>query len=405
MSYNYNGVTSRLICRHETQIHTEEQTPLVIESGSNTSNLEFLLDFMSSYSSEILADVATHGAVLLRGFNPRCCRDFESAVLSLSGFQGIEGCLMSEPGRDLVKNTQFVLYTNRLYRTGGSLYLGGFHSENFYSPDVPRFIAFFCERASQIGGETGLVNTAKLFSDLPETIKRQLKARTYWATAWPLAKMASRYGVTAQQAERFCSDSSIPVVTRYHQKYASMYKPCVIEHPITKEHCLAFNFSMELIRLGFDHALQKAFLPDYAAKEWWLHRLSWRIPLVGLLDKADMLVRDPVTVWQAFREKPFDTRVGDIFDKRSIEHLAQSVRNRFSSFTWRAGDVLIVDNLKMAHSGMPGVGTRTLRVMIGNVIRMRYDSEGPGVHVANMAVLPTLAAQLIPILHQSELTI
>ena len=395
MSQRYRGVTTRLLDREERLIHTEEPTPLVIERQGRSGSLGFLREFLSSNSSKIRMDIATHGAVLLRGFDLRRPQDFEGATLAISDFQGINECLMSEPGRELVPGTRFVHHTNNLYKTGGSLYLGGFHSENYYSPDVPRYIAFFCEQASPIGGETGLVNTAKLFSDLPEAVKTELKRRAYWVAAWPLAKMASRYGVNAQQMEQFCLDSGLPVVTQHGQKYASMYKPCVIEHPITKEHALAFNYAVELMNSGLDRAIQRVFLPDYSSKEWLLHRLSWRFPLIGVLDKLDVLSRDPGTVWRTLFRKSFDACVGEIFSKETTGLLATSIRNRYSSFKWRPGDMLIVDNLKMAHSGMPGSGARTLRVLICNPIRMRYDSKGPGVHVVSVdSHHPTLGAQL-----------
>jgi len=394
-SHRYSGVSTRLLERDERLIDTEEPTPLVIERQGNSGSLIFLREFLSSNSAEIVMDIASHGAVLLRGFDLQSPQDFESATLSISKFQGINECLMSEPGREVVQGTRCVLHTNTLYRTGGSLYLGGFHSENYYSPDVPNYISFYCEQSSRLGGETGLVNTAKLFSDLPETVKTELRRRAYWAAAWPLTTMASRYGLSAQQMEQFCLDSGLPVVMQHGQKYASMYKPCVIEHPITKEHALAFNYAVELMRHGLDRAIQRLFLPDYSAREWLLHRLSWRFPLIGVLDKLDVLFRDPGTVWRTLFRKSLDTRVGEIFSKETTGLFATSIRKRYSSFKWRAGDLLIVDNLKMAHSGMPGSGARTLRVLICNPIRMRYDSKGPGVHVVSAdSHHPTLAAQL-----------
>ena len=198
------------------------------------------------------------------------------------------------------------------------------------------------------------------------------------------------------RCEQFCLDSGLPVVTQHGQKYASMYKPCVIEHPITKEHALAFNYSVELMQVqDWSRAIQRVFLPDYSSKEWLLHRLSWRFPLIGVLDKLDVLSRDPGTVWRTLFRKPFDACVGEIFNKEATDLLAMSIRNRYSSFKWRAGDRLIVDNLKMAHSGMPGSGARTLRVLLCNPIRMRYDSKGPGVHVVSVdSHHPTLGAQL-----------
>jgi hypothetical protein len=59
--------------------------------------------------------------------------------------------------------------------------------------------------------------------------------------------------------------------------------------------------------------------------------------------------------------------------------LAAAVRRRFSSFRWQRGDVLLVDNLKMAHSGMPGFGPRRLRAMICNPLPVPCGPFGPGV--------------------------
>ena len=89
MSHRYSGVTTRLLDRDERLIDTQEPTPLVIERRGSSGSLGFLREFLSSNSSEIVMDIATHGAVLLRGFDLRSPRDFESATLAISGFQGI----------------------------------------------------------------------------------------------------------------------------------------------------------------------------------------------------------------------------------------------------------------------------------------------------------------------------
>ena len=71
MSYRYSGVTTRLLDRDERLIDTEEPTPLVIERRGSSGSLGFIREFLSSNSSEIVMDIATHGAVLLRGFDLR----------------------------------------------------------------------------------------------------------------------------------------------------------------------------------------------------------------------------------------------------------------------------------------------------------------------------------------------
>src|SRR6185295_18731593 len=93
-SHRYSGVTTRLLDRDERLIDTDESTPLVIEPLGSSGSVGFLREFLSSNSSEIAMDIATHGAVLLRGFDLRCPQDFESATLAISHFQGIHEYLM-----------------------------------------------------------------------------------------------------------------------------------------------------------------------------------------------------------------------------------------------------------------------------------------------------------------------
>ena len=54
------------------------------------------------------------------------------------------------------------------------------------------------------------------------------------------------------------------------------------------------------------------------------------------------------------------------------------MRNFYSSILWNKGDILFVDNRKVAHAGMPGSGSRTVRAMISNPIQMKYSQAQPG---------------------------
>jgi hypothetical protein len=57
------------------------------------------------------------------------------------------------------------------------------------------------------------------------------------------------------------------------------------------------------------------------------------------------------------------------------------MRRRFSSFIWKRGDVLILDNLKMAHNGMAGRGNRVLKVMLCNPVPLPSSEASLGLHV------------------------
>jgi hypothetical protein len=135
MKQNYTGVTTRFLRDDERLILSDEKEMTLVLEANASNDVPFLKQFIASHSTQIMADIAQYGAVLLRGFNIRSDEDFEQSVIQLKGFQGISDVFMSEEGRIHVNNCKYVLHTNAVYKTGGTLYLGGFHGENYYSPD------------------------------------------------------------------------------------------------------------------------------------------------------------------------------------------------------------------------------------------------------------------------------
>lgn len=68
-------------------------------------------------------------------------------------------------------------------------------------------------------------------------------------------------------------------------------------------------------------------------------------------------------------------KLSNRLNTKHIEALA--IWRHCYAFTWKQGDVLIFDNLQMLHTGMPGWGSRELRVMLCNPVALPY-SVGPG---------------------------
>src|ERR1700759_852247 len=104
----YPSATTRLLTAAERAISTSElATPLVIEAAARR-DLSFLKDLLQSRSAELIADVATHGAVLLRGFEIVTDRDFAAAVLSIPTMLGMDRMFMAEEGRTAVPGERYV---------------------------------------------------------------------------------------------------------------------------------------------------------------------------------------------------------------------------------------------------------------------------------------------------------
>ena len=70
------------------------------------------------------------------------------------------------------------------------------------------------------------------------------------------------------------------------------------------------------------------------------------------------------------------------------------MRNYYSSCLWKKGDILLIDNRKVTHAGMPGSGPRQVRAMICNPIDMTYSFLEPGYIDCQVRVGEALGAYL-----------
>lgn len=396
MSINqYPMVTTRFLHREERLIHSEEtEMPLVIEAKEHSS-LTFLHEFLQTHSAQIQQEISRYGAVLLRGFQINNEADFENTVLSIQGMQGISEAFMSEEGRVPVGELQFVLHTNAVYKTGGTLYLGGFHSENYYSTDVPSYICFCCLHPSTVGGETGLIHMEKVYRHLRQALQQQLEKNTFFVSKWLVAEVADRYQLSPEAVEKIAFEVGLPVIGQT-EKFILMYKPSVFIHPDTQKKALQINL-FELPTLNT--VMRKYFIHDYPGKTWFWHRFVWRLPKSVLrtiefiyiicasffyspLDAIKRLRMKWKTYHAAHDHNNLpafnQTKVGSCFNDNDVDHLARLLRQHYSSCLWQKGDLLLVDNRQVAHAGMPGAGPRVVRAMIANPLQMPYTDNAPG---------------------------
>jgi hypothetical protein len=415
MQHSYPGVITRHLRPDERFIQSDEQEmPLVIEADQ-TKDLNFLHQFLQTHSSKILADIARYGAVLLRGFTITKEADFQSTILSIDGLRGIEHAFMAEEGRVAVDKQKYVLHTNAVYKTGGTLYLGGFHSENYYSTDVPFYICFWCKQPSAIGGETGLINMRKVYAHMPDTLKKKLEQQNFYAGKWRIDEISERYHLCDQTIEKIAASFKIPIIGKGKNRFLLMFKPNVFIHPYTDSQALQINF-FEIA--GLNEALRECFMQDYAGKTWFWHRLIWRLPrwLLMCIERAYIIMASflysPRGSFNVFFNKirsmvaamrhgnrsilrAQTQRVGSCFTQQDVAELAQRMRQYYCSCLWKPGDVLLVDNLQVVHAGMPGAGQRTLRAMICNPLEMDYAYGQSGVLSCKERQIDTVGKHMV----------
>lgn len=389
---SYEGVTTRFLRADERFVTTQEnEMPLVIEA-KDRKDLKFLQEFMKTNSKSLMEDAGKYGAVLFRGFDIQSDKDFESALTSIDGFKGISDAFMAEHGRERVDGLKYVLHTNTIYKTGGTLYLGGFHSENYYTADVPGFISFCCFKPSTLGGETGFVNMEKVYDRLDADLKKKLEEKPCFVQKWLVSDVAERYQIDTNTVEAICRQFDLPVVGEGADKLILMYKPSVFVNPVTHKKALAINmFSLPTL----DTELRKYFLNDYKGDTWYWHRFVWQLPhslfksIENIFVFLGALIHSPKELYQISEtkmktDKAFSkldekfTKINACFNQNDINNLAREMHNFYCSILWQKGDILLADNKKTAHTGMPGAGPRTVRALISNLVQMKYSDEQSG---------------------------
>jgi len=136
--------------------------PAVVEPPCATST--GLREALASQMQQVLGALDAHGAVLLRGWRVSSAAEFAETMRALP-MRACTDYFPAEPGRRPLgcagEPLEGVWPTNSHRATGGYLAPEVLpHSENYYALRPPRLVAFWCERAPWLGGETALFDGA-----------------------------------------------------------------------------------------------------------------------------------------------------------------------------------------------------------------------------------------------------
>lgn len=210
---------------------------------------------------------------------------------------------------------------------------------------------------------------------------------------WLVDEVAARYQISRQTVEKIAKHFNLPLVGTGANQFILMYKPNVFEHPLTQKKSLQINL-FEIKNLN--EAMRACFMDAYQGKTWFWHRFVWRLPTFVLKGIESIYImfasffyspKNAIAIlgskWNAYKASKkipsFDsTRVNSCFTDADVKNLAQLIRRYYASSVWQKGDILLVDNKKVMHAGMPGSGPRLVRAMIANPLQMQYTAESTG---------------------------
>lgn len=297
--------------------------PLVITPNGKETDIH---QWVAANRRQLEEQLHKWGAILFRGFNLSSTDDFQQFI-KLFGEDLIDYKERSSPRHEVASK----VYTSTDHPADQDINM---HNENSYSKTWPLKIAFYCLVASATGGETPIADSRLVLQALSEKTKQKFREKG-------VMYVRNLGGVLGLDWKEVFQTTSPEVVEAYCRKNNMNYEwrsngmlrlkyygPAIRCHPHTGEpvwfnHAFFFNIL----------SLDPQFVED----------------ILSIMDKEDF----------SFLSYYGD---GTEIEESVIEEIRSVYKQLVVKFPWQKGDILLVDNMLVAHGRAPFTGDRKVLV-------------------------------------------
>ena len=288
----------------------------------------------AEHKDALRAVVAEHGAVLVRGLDLRDAAEI-SAV-----FRRLATGLMIE--REAFAARQVYadgVYSSATWPANQPMCM---HHELSYRLEVPSLLLFACLSAPTKGGATAVSDSPTVLDALPADLVARFE-RDGWLLTRSYndeigASLAESFGTEDRDAiESYCRANAIAFEWQPDGGLRTWQRrSAVVQHPVTGQRCF-FN--------------QIAFLNE------------WTI---------DPEVREYLVDMYGADGLPFNTHfgTGEPITEDVVQLLNQVYEENTMREPWQAGDLMLVDNIRTAHSREAYEGPREVLVGMADAVRL-----------------------------------
>lgn len=296
--------------------------PLVIEAKTQGMDLGY---FISQNKLRIESSLGDVGAVLFSGFAVDSIDQFHKGVMALG--QELMNYEFASTPRTEVDNK---VYTSTEYPSDQHIPM---HNEMSYTDQWPNKVWFYCEQPSLTGGETPIVDSREVYRRMPEHIKQSFE------------QSGIRY------IRNYRDSIDIP-----WQKVFNTSDPAVVE-----EYCKSRNIHCEWKkdRLHTWQNAQASMVDDETGETVWFNQAH--LFHYSTLEKS---VKDSLIKMFSEEDMPRNSCLGDA--NNISEQDIQSIQDIYNSLkipiAWKKNDVLLLNNVLVAHGRNPYTGSRKVRV-------------------------------------------
>jgi len=301
--------------------------PLVMEP--NVKDID-LVAWAAANQDFIEAELYKHGALLFRGFNVDTIPEFERFADAASG--GIfadYGDLPREQESERV-------YQSTPYPNDQAIL---FHNESSHLTHWPMKQFFYCVEPAESGGETPIVDCRLIYDALPPELleqfeRRQLMYVRNFTESLDVHWRAFFRTDDPEAVAAYCRNASMDFEWKGDSLRTKQRRAAVARHPKTNE-------------TVFFNQLQ-------------LHHISC----------IDPSLREALFSFFALEELPRNVYYGDggAIDDATVQTIIDTYWQNAVKFLWQKGDILMLDNMLIAHGRLPYAGARKIVVAMGDML-------------------------------------
>ena len=309
-----------------THLQPEKTLPLVIQPKLKDLNLPIWSENNRKF---IKTNLLQYGGILFRGFDVNTQNDFEQFINSMCPqlMYYLEGATPRTQLSDKV-------YTSTEFPPEHSIAL---HNELSYVITWPMKIWFCCIQPPTQQGETPIADMRKVF----QRISPQIKER-FIEKGWMLVRnFGDGFGLPWQRSfrtndqavvEEYCRHAQIEIEWQDNNRLRTrQVRSAVAQHPDTGE-MVWFNHIVFWHVSSLEPQFRERFLSEFS--------------------EADL---------------PYNTYYGDgsPIENSVIAEIREAYQQETIAFPWQKGDILMLDNMLVAHGRNPYSGPRKILTAMG----------------------------------------
>ncbi|SFB43985.1 Taurine dioxygenase, alpha-ketoglutarate-dependent [Amycolatopsis marina] len=281
------------------------------------------LDWVRANLAGLQARLRTHGAILLRGLPVDL--DLFNQVIEEVGGELLTYTERSTPRSAVAGN----IYTSTEYPPAESIPM---HNENSYSATWPERLFFLCDTAAETGGATPIADSRVMFRLLPAELRARFAAGVTYTRAF-------REGLGLTWQEAFQTED-----------------PAVVE-----DYCARNGQTLEWTDEGLrTRHLRPSFVDDpHTGETVWFNQ-------VNLFHVSSLGAEVSEALLELYPEEDLPRNAyfadGSPIPEADLADVKDTYDAVSYAFPWEQGDIMVINNMLMAHGRQPFTGKRRILV-------------------------------------------